>query len=315
MKIIVKDRNSRIDLSEINLLARDPKSFIASCEEGYQNQIEELTDQVVAAEGRYRVVLLAGPSSSGKTTTAHKMSESFARKGIHAPVVSLDDFFLGKANTPLLPDGTPDIESVAALDLPLINATLCELIEKQKAWFPLFDFKTSSRREERQLIELGESGVLIVEGLHALNPKIFEVLDRDTLFLAYVSTRTKYMQGEEEVLTPKDARLIRRMVRDHNFRGHAPLDTLIGWEDVLDGEEKYIYPFRDTVQYKIDSSMDYEGCVFHHYILPMLESLKHHSVYSGKVRQIVDILEAFDDIDCCHIPADSLLREFVGSEK
>ncbi len=313
MKIISKVKNSHIEVAEINALAQNPADFIAYCEKGYFDQINEIVEQVLSSNGRYRVILLAGPSSSGKTTTAHKLSEGFAKNGVHAPVVSLDDFFLGMASYPKLSDGTPDMESVEALDLPLVNATLGCLLGQGCATFPIFDFNNSVRSSHTNIIELGERGVLIVEGLHALNPRLVEVLDPSALYRAYVSTRTKYMDGETEVLTPKDARLIRRMVRDHNFRNRSPLETLLAWEDVLDGEEKYIYPFRDGVDYKIDSSLDYEGCVFHHYILPMIEALKDDRVYSGKVKQIVDLLEAFDDIDYRYIPEDSLLREFIGS--
>lgn len=314
MKIISQLKNSYIDIAEINAMAQNPAEFIAKCESGYFQQIEAVVEQVISSKGRYRVVLLAGPSSSGKTTTAHKLSESFAKHGIHAPVASLDDFFLGIANYPKLPDGSPDMETVEALDLPLINKTLKQLLDTGSATFPIFDFNHSCRAEETSEVTLGENGVLVIEGLHALNPRLVEVLDQNALYRVYVSTRTKYKDGEKEVLTPKDARLIRRMVRDHKFRNRSPLGTLLSWEDVLDGEEKYIYPFRDEVDYKIDSSLDYEGCVFHHYILPMLESLKDAGVYTGKVKQIVDILEAFTDVDFCHIPEDSLLREFIGND-
>ncbi|MFV0498199.1 MAG: uridine kinase [Candidatus Fimivivens sp.] len=312
MKIMSKITNLHLDVIDINKMVQNPSDFIAQCEKRYFNQINEIVGQVLSSNGRYRIILLAGPSSSGKTTTAHKISETFAQNGVHAPVVSLDDFFLGVANYPKLPDGTPDMETVEALDLPLINKTLGDLLEEGRATFPVFDFNNSTRSAQTNEIQLGARGVLVVEGLHALNPRLVEVLDQNVLYRAYVSTRTKYMDGKTEILTPKDARLIRRMVRDHNFRNRSPLETLLAWEDVLDGEEKYIYPFRDGVDYKINSSFDYEGCVFHHYILPMIESLKDNSVYAGKVKQIVDLLEAFDDIDHHYIPTGSLLREFIG---
>ncbi len=314
MKIISKDRNSRIDIREINLMARQPARFISDCENAYESQIMELA-RLTASRSHCRIVLLAGPSSSGKTTTAHKITQALEQLGVPAQVVSLDDFFLGMEFYPKLPDGTPDMESVDALDLPLINETFSTLLREGTAMFPTFDFTVSRRAEKQNRIELGEHGVIVVEGLHALNPRLVEALDPDALLRVYVSTRTVYLDGEREVLTPKDARLIRRMVRDHNFRGRRPLETLLGWKDVLDGEKKYIYPFRDTVDYKIDSSFDYEGCVFHHYILPMLEELKDDAVYRGKVRQIVDLLEAFDDIDYLYIPKKSLLREFIGDTK
>ncbi|MEG2204496.1 MAG: nucleoside kinase, partial [Oscillospiraceae bacterium] len=210
MKNIRQNRNSKIDVSEVNLLATDPAGLVALCERGYYEQLEELTERVAHAGGRYRVVLLAGPSSSGKTTTAYKLSESFARRGLCAPVISLDDFFLGIEHYPRLPDGQPDMEAVECLDLPLINETLFSLVNRGEAWFPTFDFQNSCRAEQRRLIQLGANGVLIIEGLHALNPRLVESLDPNTLFRAYVSTRTKYMDGDREVLTPKDARLIRR---------------------------------------------------------------------------------------------------------
>lgn len=313
MKIINKDKNSRIDIREINLMARQPAQFVAACENAYESQITGLA-QMAAARESCRIILLAGPSSSGKTTTAHKIAGAIRALGTPAQVVSLDDFFLGMEFYPKLPDGTPDMETVDALDLPLINETFSTLLRDGKALFPTFDFTNSCRAKEQNLIELGDHGMIVVEGLHALNPRLVEALDPDALFRAYVSTRTVYLDGEKELLTPKDARLIRRMVRDHNFRGRSPLGTLLGWKDVLDGEEKYIYPFRDTVDYKIDSSFDYEGCVFHHYILPMIEELKDNAVYKGKVRQIVDLLEAFEDIDYLYIPKNSLLREFIGEK-
>lgn len=312
MKIINKYKNSHIDISEINELVKNPQMFIARCEKDYYHQIDRVVERVLDSRGRIRVILLAGPSSSGKTTTANKLSEEFLKIGINAPVVSLDDFFLGKENYPKLPDGSPDMEALEALDLPLINKLVKELMETGEAVFPTFDFATSRRSDVTHTVTLGEGGVLILEGLHAINPRLLDSISENKIFRLFVSVRTKYLDDEKEVLVPKDVRLIRRMVRDHKFRNHSPLETLLSWRDVLDGEEKYIYPYRDSVDFKIDSALDYEACVFHHYILPMLESLKDDAVYSGKVKQVVDILEAFDDIDYTYIPKNSLLREFIG---
>lgn len=312
MRISGTFNNPIVKVADVNRMAKDPDALILACENGYRAQLSSLADCVVEGGGRYRVLLLAGPSSSGKTTTAHKLSKVFADRGICAPVASLDDFFLGMERYPRLPDGAPDMESVDALDLPLINQTLKDLIETGDAWFPVFDFLKSRRADEQNHIVLGENGILILEGLHALNPRMVEVLEPGALYRAYVSTRTRYTDGEREVLCPKDARLIRRMVRDHNFRGREPVETLLTWDDVLGGEEKYIVPFRDSADFAVNTSHDYEASVFHHYILPMLDSLKDNRVYAGKVREIVDILEAFDDIDYRHIPPDSLLREFIG---
>lgn len=312
MKILSSYKNSYAEISDINHYAQKPESFIARCEKNYYDQIDAVVDQVISAYGRYRVLLVAGPSSSGKTTTSHKLSEAFARIGIHAPVASLDDFLLGMKHYPKLSDGSPDMESVYTLDLPLINSTLKQLIETGKATLPVFDFINSCRSEETTEVNLGKNGILIVEGIHALNPMLTEVLRQNAIYRVYVSTRTKFWAGEKELLTPKDTRLMRRMVRDNKFRGRTPIETLRMWKDVLSGEEKYLYLFRDSVDYKIDSSLDYEGCVFHHYILPEIAKLKGTDDYDPKLDQIVDILEAFDDIDCSYIPKQSLMREFIG---
>ncbi len=311
MKLFSQNRNSRIDIQEINQMARNPARFVNDCEISYETQLLELVDRVADTKGA-RIILLAGPSSSGKTTTAHKIATYLQQEKKQAYVVSLDDFYLGMENYPKLPDGTPDMETVDALDVPLINETLSTLVKTGKAVFPTFDFENSCRGKETNLIEVGDEGFIVMEGLHALNPRLVESLPPDACYRAYVSTRTVYMDGEREVLAPKDARLIRRMVRDHKFRGRAAVKTLIGWEDVLDGEEKYIYPFRDTVDYKIDSSFDYEGCIFHHYVMPMISELKSAENYKGKVREIVDALVAFEDIDFRFVPQKSLLREFIG---
>ena len=312
MKVIDQNKNLKIDIKAINNFAKNPASFVADCESAYSTQLDNLVHKVQDGFGRYRIIALAGPSSSGKTTTAHKLSQAFDKRGICAPVVSLDDFYLGKMFYPKLPNGQPDMESVDALDLPLINKTLKALIEDGVASFPIFGFEKSCRSDKSNVISLGEDEVVIIEGIHALNPRLVEMLDKDKIFRAYVSTRTKYMLEDAEVLTPKDVRLIRRMVRDHNFRGRAPVDTLLGWQEVLDGEEKYIYPFRDDVEFKINSAIDYEGCVFHHYIHPIIEELNKKEISLGKLKDLFEILEMFDDIDSCYIPDDSLLREFVG---
>lgn len=313
MKEVEFYKNLHVQLSEINQKAKtDPAGFVADCEQGYRSQLEAIAERV-GDEGKYDVLLLAGPSSSGKTTTAHKLGEAFRRRGKMAPVVSLDDFFLGMAQYPKRPDGRPDMETVHALDIPLINRCLLELSRNGTALFPQFDFETSSRKDEWQRITLQKQDILIVEGLHALNPLLVEAIDQERVLKVYVSTRTKFLDGEAEILTPKNTRLIRRMVRDYNFRGHPPLGTISMWDGILEGEEEYIYPFRDKVDFKIDSSLDYEACVFHQYILPILGPVLEDPVFGEKARQIIEIFDAFYDIDHTLIPADSLLREFIGS--
>ena len=312
MKNTVNNSDYCVDIEKVNRLAKDPAALIAACEYAYAAQLDELCG-LVGAKSTARVILLAGPSSSGKTTTAHKLADRLTAAGRPTSVVSLDDFYLGMAQYPRLPDGTPDMESVNALDLPLINSTLKTLAERGSALFPVFDFENSCRSSEQNRIEIGENGMLVMEGLHALNPRLVEKLPQELVFRAYVSTATTYTLDGQQVLSPRDTRLIRRTVRDCYFRDRSPLATLAAWHNVLAGEDEYITPFCGTADYRIDSSFDYEGCVFHHYILPMLRGVRDDEKFRDKVQQIIDILEAFDDIDHAYVPADSLLREFIGT--
>lgn len=181
MKSISPNSESRIDIAEINQLALQPARFVASCEDAYNFRLDELCRRIADAP-QIRVVLLAGPSSSGKTTTAHKLADRLTAAGRPASVVSLDDFYLGMEQYRRLPDGTPDMESVDALDLPLINSTLGELMANGSALFPTFDFENSRRGSATNRIEIGERGVVVMEGLHALNPRLITVLPPDSLF-------------------------------------------------------------------------------------------------------------------------------------
>jgi uridine kinase len=314
MKKVAEFRNTVSEIDKINRAAQnDPAAFVQKCERDYETQLSRVCDLALETKGeRPLVILLAGPSSSGKTTTAHKLSRLFCGKGVQAPAISLDDFFLGKSQYPLLPDGRPDMESVRALDIELVNRCLSTLVSSGEALFPQFDFETSARRPESIMVRLNPGDALIVEGLHALNPVLVEKLGEDSLFKVYVSTRTKFMREGREILTPKDTRLIRRMVRDHNFRGHSPLSTLSMWDEVLEGEKSYIYPYRDDVDAKIDSALDYEPCIFHHDILPLVRPLLDEPACGGKICQIIEILEEFYDLEMEWVPADSLLREFIG---
>jgi uridine kinase len=313
MKAVFDYSYSTIEIENINEMAKQPSEFIRQCENSYQQQIDMLI-RVLKKRPNCRVLLLSGPSSSGKTTTAHKISQSLSLLDIRAPVISLDDFYLGVEHYPKLEDGTPDMETIEALDLALINDTISKLITQGTARFPVFNFEKSERSTQSNEIHFRKNDILILEGLHALNPKVLNILGKDQLFRVYISTRTVYTLLGKVILAPKDMRLIRRTSRDYYYRGNEPAKTLHSWKDVLDGEEKYIYPFRDNSDFKIDSSLDYEACVFHHYILPLIQSLKDNRACSVKVHQIIEILEAFDDIDNSLIPKDSLLREFIGKD-
>ncbi|HAN44773.1 MAG TPA: hypothetical protein DCP97_05215 [Ruminococcaceae bacterium] len=314
MKDIIFDRYSIIDVNAVNKqFESDMQKFISDCEQNYTSQLEATAAVIKQNIQKCQIILLAGPSASGKTTTAHKLAQTLKNIGIGANVVSLDDFYLGKELYPKLPDGSYDFESVYALDLDLINKCFKTLLDEGSCYFPRYDFYTGSRVGVDNLIEISDNGVVIVEGIHALNPLLTQSVESAAgIMRIYVSVRTKFMLDGAPVLVPKDIRLMRRMVRDEKFRNWSPEKTLDIWENVLDGERKYINPYRDDVNIKIDSTLDYEPSVFHYYLLPFLNELKNKSVHSERIEQLCSGLNSFKDIKEEFIPADTHLREFIG---
>ncbi|MEF9983058.1 MAG: hypothetical protein RR710_00810 [Oscillospiraceae bacterium] len=312
MKQIIFDRYSRVQLETINKKAKKPLRFIKECEENYQFQLEMVADKICNADKNYSIILLSGPSASGKTTTANKLSKTFLKRGINAPVISLDDFFLGMEHYEKLPDGTVDMESINTLDLAHIQNCLKTLLDTGRCDFPVFDFTTSSRSDIVNTIELRKHDILLIEGIHALNPILTEGLPSDRLLKVYVSVRTKFLDGTDSIFEPKAIRLMRRMIRDSRERNHPPESTLLMWNNIVDGEIKYINPFRDEADIKIDTTLDYEPCIFHNYLYPLLDKIPQDSPNMQELIKMYYALENFEDIDEDLLPTNSLLREFVG---
>jgi uridine kinase len=295
------------------LAKANPAELVASSEEYYNNQVMSAAITIRENMPKYRFILLCGPSASGKTTTAHKLKHRLIAPGVGARVVSMDNFFLGIAAYPRLEDGSPDMESFGALDSELMNRCFGELMETGKSLFPIFNFETQSPMLNQHHMELGDNDVLIMEGIHALNPRVLSNIPQENIFRIYVSVRAKFVEGGEDILVPKDIRLIRRMVRDHKFRGHSPLKTLDYWKHVVAGERINIDLYRDNVNLKMDNTIDYEVCVWLHVLHDLLTTVEPGS-YSNypELHRIFSGLTHFPEIDYALIPKNSLLREFVG---
>jgi len=260
-----------------------------------------------------KFVLLCGPSASGKTTTAHKLKHRLIGLGVGARVISMDNFFMGIEKYPKLPNGKPDMESVEALDLELLNICFEKLQKQGEAALPTFDFAAQKRCLESHHVSLSQGDVLIMEGIHALNPQVLSNIPGQNIFRVYVSVRSKFINGDEVILTPKDIRLTRRMVRDHKFRGWPPHSTLEQWEHVLEGERENINPYRDDVDLKMDNTIDYEVCVWHGLLTGLLKDRKKYEMYP-EIQRILQGLLRFPRLDYNLIPCNSLLREFIGEE-
>ncbi len=303
----------RISLERNNRLAEEePQRFVEESERAYQSQLETIASHIRENREQCRIVLLAGPSASGKTTTASKLRKQLEKLGIQSVYVSLDNFFLNRDEVPLLPDGMKDLESIRALDLDCLNRFFSDLLQTNRASIPIFDFNTGCRSEKTVALEIDRNSVVIIEGIHALNPVITEGHYNGSFCKLYISPKSEYESEGKIVLNSRNTRLIRRMVRDFQFRGASPEHTMQMWKHVVEGEDLYIRPFRTTADFWIDSFHAYEPMIFHHFLLPILDGTGADSPYHAKFVQLREILDLFYDMEKSAVPADSLLREFIG---
>ncbi len=301
-----------IDIFSVNERAHKiPLDLVGYSEVNYQNQIVK-TAELIKKERFGGIVLLAGPSGSGKTTTAHKLCGRLNTIGISAHVISLDDFFLDSDKIPKDEYGSPDIENVTALDIDEIKRCFTELIRKGQAVFPEYDFKTASRLEKGQLISMEPDDILIVEGIHALNPILMSDSYERKTFKLYVGVASQFTKDGRLLMTSRNVRLMRRMVRDYNHRGAAASHTFALWPGVCRGEDLYIRPFRNEARVRINTLHLYEICVYHHKLIPILEEISTGDELFIKVLDLKNKLDEFYDLDAGLVPADSMLMEFLG---
>lgn len=306
----------RNTVSYINdAIIKDAKAFVQRCDKAYHNKLDSLA-QTIKNNKDIKVVMIAGPSGSGKTTTSHIFSDMLKMHGMQAQIISLDNFYLNREQLPLTEDGTVDVETVYSLDLESIDSCLSQLIQKGSCTVPVFDFNTASRSKETLDITLGESGVLIVEGLHALNPLLYGKLPQKAIFKLFISVASNvYANDGTVLLSGEQMRFCRRMTRDSIYRNSTPSNTIKMWRDVVEGEKKWITPFKDKADAKIDTFHAYENCLFSRRSSAMLRDLSkglYDSVYADR---IADALEQFEELDIDIVPQDSLLREFIEGGK
>lgn len=297
---------------KINNLALEPEKFLENCSQAYHSRVDRAAEAIFADVNK-KIVMLAGPSSSGKTTTASILSQDINRLGGKAYTVSLDDFYFPHSvGYPLDENGKPDYECVEALDIELLHIKLCELAEKGSSELPVFDFRSGERINNAKSIELCENDIIIVEGLHALNPVITDNLKEENLFKIYVSVSTRVYEDDGSVLLSKrDLRFIRRMVRDYSFRSTAVERTFEIWQSVTRGEDKYLFPFENLADIRLDSFHPCEPCVLAGRATRLLSQVK-RSGYGEKAQLLTDKLSLFRNTDYSLLPEDSLLREFTG---
>ncbi len=302
-------------LEYINDLAKnDPQTLVERSETRFDNILNRIADRVENDSGR-EILMLAGPSASGKTTTAKKLSEKCAARGMQTHVISLDDFYLDRSAIPLGEDGEPDFETVYALDLPRLRESLQMLLTGAPTDLPLFDFTLGRRSDCVNTVTLGAQDVIIVEGLHALNPIVTEALPQKNLLKLYISVSSRiYNERGKIILNKRNLRFLRRMTRDYLFRASSVENTYMLWDNVRKGEDKYLFPFKDLADIKINSVHLSAPCVFRGICLKMLRNASLSGEHARDAERLMRALEQFEPLSPDLIPDDSLLREFLGKK-
>ena len=303
-------------LCDINKLAQDnPKELIEISQKAYFEEINAIAKKI-SSNDELKIVSIAGPSGSGKTTTAHILCDLLKEYGEETVVVSLDDFYLSGDELPLLPDGTRDIESVNALDIQLINKCFSEIIEFGKTMLPKFDFKTKTRIIEDRLADITNHGIVIIEGLHALNPLITDLVPHKNIYKIYISVNDAiYDKKGDKVIYSKQVRLARRVLRDRIFRGASVNDTLTLWDGVVKGEEKFLYCFKDTADALLKTFHLFEPCIYKDEFISLENEVSKDNVSYRYFMNTANALKCFASLNRDYVPQNSLIREFIGNGK
>lgn len=302
------------DVLEINKMVKDGTigAYIQHCEKDFDDRVDAIASEVAADPAANRIVLVAGPSSCGKTTFTLKLCKALEEHGIHAQTVSLDDFYLNRERAPRLENGDFDFETVESLDLEEMDRCFHELIETGSSEMPLFSFTLGRPKEERKHVELREDSVVLVEGMHALSERLEHCFPEDATLRIYISLRGNLFHGENILLDKRYLRILRRMVRDYQYRGSSPEKTLRMWMDVMDGDMLYVEPFEHTADIRVDSFFPYEAGVLKPAAVELLQTIQPNSRYYYLSRNILHKLEEVEEVSKDLLPGTSLLREFAG---
>lgn len=275
------------------------------------NRLLKIARDIYSQKDKIKVILMAGPSSSGKTTTCRKLSMYLRSFGLLPREISMDNYFVDRDKTPKDENGEYDFECLEALNLDLFNQQVKELLEGKEVLMPTYDF-ISGKSSLNATLKLEENSILLIEGIHGLNPKLLETIPNEAKYKIYLSPLTVLNIDNHNRVSTTDNRLLRRIVRDNRTRGHSVNDTLKIWSKVRNGEEKYIFPYQDEADCIFNTAFIYELGILKTYVEPLLYSVDHESEYYEVARRLLNMLKTVLPIPSEAIPDDSLLREFIG---
>ena len=286
------------------------KDLIRLSEINYDNKIHEVANKILEKNSKF--VMIAGPSSSGKTTTCKKLSLDLQARGIKTLTISVDDYFKNRVDTPKLPDGKYDFESVASIDVELLNNDINSLLSGKEVVLPSYNFVSGVREYVNGTTKIDDDYIILMEGLHCLNDELTPYINSDIKFKIYLSPFMPLNLDSNNYISTTDLRLIRRMIRDNRTRGNDVSKTICSWQDVRSGEEKYIFPYINTSDVIINTSLVYELGVLKVFAEPLLYSVGTDSLYYEEARRLINFLKNYYPISSEYIADDCVLREFIG---
>lgn len=301
-------------VAQLNELVSSSKieEFIQLNELNQIYSISNIIDKIIENK-KIRMVLIGGASSSGKTTTAIKFSLHLKSRGYNPFLISVDDYYKNREDSPKREDGTYDFECIEALDLELFNAQLYDLINGKEIIMPKFNFKTGKKEFGNKKVKLGKNDIIIIEGLHTLNEELTKQIPRDLKYKIYASPFTPLGLDRHNHISTADIRLLRRIVRDNVTRGYTPERTLTNWKSVREGEEKYVFPYQEEADAIFNTILVYEIGVLKVFVEPLLYSVPKTSIYYIEAKRLICFLNSFFPIPESYVPKGSTLREFIGN--
>jgi uridine kinase len=299
------------DLNKV-VVAKKENELIQVSEALHEKKYAQIADEINKRKDRVMLVLLAGPSSSGKTTSCRRISTQLSVLGYNPIQISLDDYFVNREFTPKDENGNYDFECFEALDADFFVYQMKELIKGNKVSLPRFNFLTGQREETNQVLQMKENSILIIEGIHALNPRLTESIEEKYKYKVFVSALTQVALDKHNLISTSDNRLIRRIVRDNNYRGYSAEDTIMRWDSVRSGEEKHIFPYQENADTIFNSSLLYEIGLLKPIVEPLLMEVGQNSPAYAEAKRLQSFLANFKSFHSDFIPPTSIMREFLG---
>lgn len=299
------------DLNEL-ISTGNYAELIRLSETYYNQQLSRIAEQIYMEKDTIKLVLIAGPSSAGKTTSAKKLQTNLQSRGIKTHQISIDDYFYDRDKTPRLETGELDTESLNAIDLTLFNKHLTSLLAGEGVELPEYNFILGKREYKGKKLKIGENDMIVIEGLHGLNDDLTISVERKNKFKIYISPLTQLNIDNHNRIHTSDTRKLRRIVRDNQYRGYTATETLHMWKQIREGEEKYIFPYQDDADIMINSSLIYELAILKTYAEPLLFAVDENDSSYPEALRLINFLRNFLPMPSEHVPQDSVLREFIG---